>query len=390
MLQPKELEAGSGPALKNSYQNSAESSRYKRKMWELFKEHHYMSGELSTSATCAVARWGSMPIGFIAVLVKPGRLKEGDDRLRMREHRLVVHPEFQGIGVGTRLSAATGSRYLSRGMRYSSKSASHLLREHRRESPLWLEVESMSNSKATGIGSNIRAIRMTKSNPRGKQTYVAAKEQPKHKGEAKEQDGLYSFEYVGTEDEQIRSHYLARGGDIERYMPPPTAEARRDALAAASAFLRGSVAALEDEDGEDGDGEASVASESSAGSKKRKLPRNGGGGARATVTAGAGNAATVGTGTPAAARTTSSAAAASSSSLSNGKAKATDAQPSAKKAKSTANGGGAASAGGGIASFFKPSAGPAAGGSSLGGAGSGGGGSSPWTIAAASGRKAST
>ena len=46
---------------------------HKNALWdELFKQHHYMSGELSPQATCAVARWGAQPVGFVAVLPQPG------------------------------------------------------------------------------------------------------------------------------------------------------------------------------------------------------------------------------------------------------------------------------------------------------------------------------
>ena len=79
----------------------AENERpaYKRRMWELFEQHHYMSAELSMQSTCAIARWGGTPVGFIAVMPRPGILKASDPRVVHREHRLVVLPEYQGLGL---------------------------------------------------------------------------------------------------------------------------------------------------------------------------------------------------------------------------------------------------------------------------------------------------
>ena len=51
----------------------ASGKEHKNALWdELFKQHHYMSGELSPQATCVVARWGAQPVGFVAVLPQPG------------------------------------------------------------------------------------------------------------------------------------------------------------------------------------------------------------------------------------------------------------------------------------------------------------------------------
>jgi GNAT superfamily N-acetyltransferase len=107
-------------------------AKYKRDMWAKFEAHHYMSSQLAPSSTVAIARWGRTAIGFIAVLPQPGRLGLNDCRIKLREHRLVVLPDYQGLGIGTRLSNATASRFLLRGNRYTSKSASFVLRDYRR------------------------------------------------------------------------------------------------------------------------------------------------------------------------------------------------------------------------------------------------------------------
>ena len=106
----------------------AGGKQYKNALWDdIFKEHHYMSAELPVTATCAVARWGARPVGFVAVLPQPGVHEAGlsyeESRTVRRESRLVVLPEFQGLGIGPRLSNATGSRWVGLGNRYISRTA---------------------------------------------------------------------------------------------------------------------------------------------------------------------------------------------------------------------------------------------------------------------------
>jgi hypothetical protein len=75
-----------------------------RKYWELFKKHHYLTEELPASAQCYLAVWGNRIIGFASSMSLPGwtpPLYEGDKRLKWREARTVVLPDFQGLGIFT-------------------------------------------------------------------------------------------------------------------------------------------------------------------------------------------------------------------------------------------------------------------------------------------------
>ncbi|MBQ9873739.1 MAG: GNAT family N-acetyltransferase [Thermoguttaceae bacterium] len=65
-----------------------------RALWPKFAPHHYLSGALNPAARSFVATLGDRPVAFAAILQSEGR------RGRKRVHRLVVAPEFQGIGIG--------------------------------------------------------------------------------------------------------------------------------------------------------------------------------------------------------------------------------------------------------------------------------------------------
>jgi GNAT superfamily N-acetyltransferase len=66
-------------------------------MWRLFRSYHYLNGALPSTARCYVAVYQDKPIAFIAVVSIRMRTKY------YRVSRLVVLPDYQGIGVGKRL-----------------------------------------------------------------------------------------------------------------------------------------------------------------------------------------------------------------------------------------------------------------------------------------------
>jgi len=84
--------------------------------WTLFKRHHYLSANLHRSARCFLGVCRDRPIAFAAVLPSPGKV--GSRRIS----RVVVLPDWQGIGVGR--APGNGARLRSiccRPVRTSSK-----------------------------------------------------------------------------------------------------------------------------------------------------------------------------------------------------------------------------------------------------------------------------
>lgn len=101
--------------------------------WAMFRDHHYLSGDINPSAWCWLATWANRPVGFAAAIAFPN----GAFRNAWRGHRTVILPDFQGLGLGTRLSDAIGEMMLASGRRYFSKTANHRLGEYRNASPRW-------------------------------------------------------------------------------------------------------------------------------------------------------------------------------------------------------------------------------------------------------------
>jgi GNAT superfamily N-acetyltransferase len=76
-------------------------------MWQVFRQYHYLNGKISSGARCYVALYKEKPIAFIAVM-----------HIHMRSNyyrvsRLVVLPDYQGIGVGKKLLNFIAELYTS-------------------------------------------------------------------------------------------------------------------------------------------------------------------------------------------------------------------------------------------------------------------------------------
>ena len=102
-------------------------------LWEYFAKHHYLSESLNKASHCYMALWEGKVVGFSSVMAYPsGTVKEA-----FREHRLVVHPDYQGFGFGPRISEAVANHYTENGKRFFSKTSHPRLGEYRDNSAKW-------------------------------------------------------------------------------------------------------------------------------------------------------------------------------------------------------------------------------------------------------------
>jgi GNAT superfamily N-acetyltransferase len=99
--------------------------------WRLFAPHHYLSGELNRSAHCYLATWREEPAAFCGLLNQVGH--KGTWRIS----RIVVLPDYQGIGIGGRLCAAVGEAYHCEGQRVTITTSHPAMVGHLRRSSLW-------------------------------------------------------------------------------------------------------------------------------------------------------------------------------------------------------------------------------------------------------------
>lgn len=81
--------------------------RCRHETWNLFKQHHYLSSELNTSSQSYLITWNEKAVAFAGILPFPG---VGDPKTR-RVSRLVVLPDFQGLGIGKKILNYLSSIY---------------------------------------------------------------------------------------------------------------------------------------------------------------------------------------------------------------------------------------------------------------------------------------
>jgi GNAT superfamily N-acetyltransferase len=160
------------------------------KDWVRFKNHHYLTAAISKSCHSYIVLWQGRPVGFSAIIHGCSRYIH----TYWRESRLVVLPEFQGMGIGFRVSEAIAGIYTEEGKRFFSKTAHPALGEKREVSPKW---------------------RPTSTNKVMRKSYIDKDGNPRDsKGYGKTKDALirdanrvcYSHEFIGGRD--VFSHFV--------------------------------------------------------------------------------------------------------------------------------------------------------------------------------------
>jgi GNAT superfamily N-acetyltransferase len=112
-------------------------------MWPRFSAHHYLDGAINRSARCWSAELDGVTIGFVSALAFPS----GTIKNAWREHRTVVLPDYQGLGVGPKISDAVAGMFVANGCRYFSKTSHPRLGAYRERSALWRATSKNKRSR---------------------------------------------------------------------------------------------------------------------------------------------------------------------------------------------------------------------------------------------------
>jgi hypothetical protein len=152
------------------------------KIWQHFKRHHYLSGKINKSCNSWVAMYNETLVGFTSIIAFPN----GNWKSAWRGHRTVIIPEFQGMGIGNRLSECVAQIVVDSGSRFFSKTSHPAMGEHRNNSKLWKPT-----SKNKVLRKDYNSNRKTKEDGHKR----------KHVNRI-----CYSHEYVG-ENPNCQEHY---------------------------------------------------------------------------------------------------------------------------------------------------------------------------------------
>lgn len=95
--------------------------------WERFKKYHYMTSDLNEAAYCFCFTWEDKLVAFYSILPLPsGTMKDA-----WRGHRLVVLPDFQGLGIGSHVSSFMGGILKNSGKTLYTKTVNPALGNYR-------------------------------------------------------------------------------------------------------------------------------------------------------------------------------------------------------------------------------------------------------------------
>lgn len=141
-------------------------------MWGIFGKHHYLSAKFNKAAELYLVYWGDVLVAMFSTLAQPN----GYYKNAFRVHRAVVLPDYQGLGIGTKMMDFFGELYIRKGCKLFLKSTHVRLAMHCRNNPAWLETSCSG-----------KAI-----------TRVTGNEGNKYKNHYIDREA-YSFEYVGVD-----------------------------------------------------------------------------------------------------------------------------------------------------------------------------------------------
>jgi GNAT superfamily N-acetyltransferase len=111
-----------------------------RDTWAYFRHHHYLSPTLAGGAHCVGGFVDGEMVAFSSWLRFPHKTY----RRVMKGHRLVVLPDWQGLGIGGRLDDWAGQWLYEQGFRYRNTVAHPGMVAYYSRSPRWQELSRPS------------------------------------------------------------------------------------------------------------------------------------------------------------------------------------------------------------------------------------------------------
>jgi len=120
--------------------------RCRRRAWQMFARHHYLSGSLSKVARCFLALWEGVPVAFCATVSLIGR------KNRWRVSRIVTLPDYQGVGIGMAVLEAVAELHRAEGHRVNCTASHPAVIAHWRKSPRWRAISVNKTGSASAKG----------------------------------------------------------------------------------------------------------------------------------------------------------------------------------------------------------------------------------------------
>ena len=121
-------------------------------MWDIFRKHHYLSREFNKAAKLFLIYWNDTLVAMNSILNVPN----GNIKNMYRSHRLVVLPDFQGLGIGTKINDFFGKYYLNKGLRYCMRTTHLKLINHMLNDKNWHPTTNNNKNNVTRAIHNMK------------------------------------------------------------------------------------------------------------------------------------------------------------------------------------------------------------------------------------------
>lgn len=119
------------------------------KEWSIFKSYHYLNSNHHNGAEKFVAEIDNVPVAWCSVLHMPHSISKNIKRV----HRLVVRPDYQGLGIGTSLLNYVGSFFKEKGFRLTITTSLECFCKTMCKNKKWFMKTHGYQRKPTGIKS---------------------------------------------------------------------------------------------------------------------------------------------------------------------------------------------------------------------------------------------
>ena len=108
-------------------------SRVESGTWELFKKHHYLTENVNKSCKFLLFTWNDNPIGIVAMINQPRKGCPNGFAIS----RVVILPDFQGMGLGTKICEFSASLFVAQGGKVYIKTINPALGVYHNNSDIW-------------------------------------------------------------------------------------------------------------------------------------------------------------------------------------------------------------------------------------------------------------
>lgn len=149
--------------------------RVEPNVWNMFKQHHYLTAEMNKSCKCLLFEWNGIPVAFVGILNTPRKgIPYG-----CSISRIVILPDYQGLGLSTQIFNFVGGIVKS-------------LSDDEHEYKLYIKTAHRKFGEALGRNQNVRGTMFD-----GKGRDKKAIEHDNHRYRNRLQRVSYCKEYIG-------------------------------------------------------------------------------------------------------------------------------------------------------------------------------------------------